>query len=125
MYTNSPVGGNPIDLPSIYASGNVKLPRRMSNFTTSTWSSRAILVIPIPSPLPNHNTPTRKNFQVTNTGQLNTILTFYEITEPEVQSDISGLPLPLLKRALAVLVKSGRAQLIESTDGTGVRFFAR
>jgi ESCRT-II complex subunit VPS25 len=64
---------------------------------------------------------------VTNTGQLNTILTFYEITEPEIPTEISGLPLPLLRKALAVLVKSGKAQIIESAsgDGTGVRFFAR
>ena len=62
-----------------------------------------------------------------NTGQLNTILTFYEITEPEIQTELAGLPLPLLRKALSLLVKSGKAQIIESAsgDGSGVRFFAR
>ena len=62
-----------------------------------------------------------------NTGQLNTILTFYEISEPEIQTEMSGLPFPLLRKALALLIKSGKAQIIEggSGDGSGVRFFAR
>lgn len=63
--------------------------------------------------------------QVTNTGQLNTILTFYELIEPEIPSPLSGLPLALLTRAIAVLRKSGRAQMIDAADGGGVRFFAR
>ncbi|KAI0045405.1 ESCRT-II complex vps25 subunit [Auriscalpium vulgare] len=61
----------------------------------------------------------------TNTGQLNTILTFYEITDPPIASELSGLPLPLLRNAIAILAKSGRAQTISIADGDGVRFFAR
>jgi len=60
---------------------------------------------------------------VTNTGQLNTILTFYEISDPPVPSALSGIPESLLRSAIAVLTKSGRAQLISISDGDGVRFF--
>ncbi|KAF7313395.1 hypothetical protein HMN09_00495300 [Mycena chlorophos] len=59
-----------------------------------------------------------------STGQLNTILTFYEITEPPLPSPLSGIPTSLLRKAIAVLSKSGRAQLIAVSDGEGVRFFA-
>ncbi|KAI0255956.1 ESCRT-II complex vps25 subunit [Lactifluus subvellereus] len=62
---------------------------------------------------------------VTNTGQLNTILTFYEISDPPVPSALSGIPDPLLRSAIAILAKSGRAQLISISDGDGVRFFPR
>ncbi|KAJ7596015.1 ESCRT-II complex subunit-domain-containing protein [Mycena floridula] len=58
-----------------------------------------------------------------STGQLNTILTFYDITDPPIESPLSGIPLPLLKKAIAVLCKTGRAQLIGVADGEGVRFF--
>ncbi|KAI0305832.1 ESCRT-II complex vps25 subunit [Multifurca ochricompacta] len=64
-------------------------------------------------------------WQVVNTGQLNTILTFYEISEPPVPSELSGIPQSLLRSAIAVLVKGGRAQLISISDGDGVRFFPR
>jgi len=60
---------------------------------------------------------------VTNTGQLNTILTFYEISDPPVPSALSGIPDSLLRSAISVLTKSGRAQLISISDGDGVRFF--
>lgn len=62
--------------------------------------------------------------QVTSTGQLNTILTFYEISDPAVPSPLSGIPTPLLKKAIASLAKTGRAQLIGIAEGEGVRFFA-
>jgi ESCRT-II complex subunit VPS25 len=62
--------------------------------------------------------------KATSTGQLNTILTFYEITEPQIPSQVSGLPIPLLKKAIGVLGKSGRAQVIAVSDGEGVRFLA-
>ncbi|KAG8959512.1 hypothetical protein FRC03_007880 [Tulasnella sp. 419] len=58
-----------------------------------------------------------------STGQLNTILTYYEITNPEVPSELSDLPLVLLRRAINILIKSGRAQTIEGTEGGGIRFF--
>jgi len=61
--------------------------------------------------------------KATNTGQLNTILTFYEISDPPVPSALSGIPEPLLSSAIAILAKSGRAQLISISDGDGVRLF--
>ncbi|KIJ20994.1 hypothetical protein PAXINDRAFT_174335 [Paxillus involutus ATCC 200175] len=60
----------------------------------------------------------------TASGQLNTILTFYEIIDPPVPSPLSGLPIPLLRRAITVLTRSGRAQIIGVADGEGVRLFA-
>jgi len=60
----------------------------------------------------------------TASGQLNTILTFYEITDTPVPSPLSGLPLPLLRRAINILIRSGRAQIIGVADGEGVRLFA-
>ncbi|KAJ7067858.1 ESCRT-II complex vps25 subunit [Mycena amicta] len=59
----------------------------------------------------------------TSTGQLNTILTFYEITEPPMPSPLSNIPTSLLKKAILILAKTGRAQLIAVSDGEGVRFF--
>ncbi|KAI0031144.1 ESCRT-II complex vps25 subunit [Vararia minispora EC-137] len=58
------------------------------------------------------------------TGQLNTILTFFEIAEPEVESPLVGIPAPLLRAAIAVLARTGRAQAISIPDGEGVRFFS-
>ncbi|KAF8839013.1 ESCRT-II complex vps25 subunit [Paxillus ammoniavirescens] len=60
----------------------------------------------------------------TASGQLNTILTFYEIIDPPVPSPLSGLPIPLLRRAITVLTRTGRAQIIGVADGEGVRLFA-
>jgi len=55
------------------------------------------------------------------TGQLNTILTFYDIVEPPLASELTGIPIFLLRKAIAVLSRTGRAQLITITDGEGVR----
>ncbi|GJE98536.1 ESCRT-II complex vps25 subunit [Phanerochaete sordida] len=55
------------------------------------------------------------------TGQLNTILTFYEIIEPPVPSQLSGIPMTLLRKAISVLAKTSRAQIISVADGEGVR----
>jgi ESCRT-II complex subunit VPS25 len=66
----------------------------------------------------------RKYFKATSTGQLNTILTFYDITDPQVESQLSGSPIPLLRKAISNLSKTGRAQLIGVADGEGVRIFA-
>jgi hypothetical protein len=63
-------------------------------------------------------------FQATDTGQLNTIMTFYEITDPQIASPLSGIPVSLLKKAISILSRSGRAQTISIADGEGVRFFA-
>ncbi|KAJ3994764.1 ESCRT-II complex vps25 subunit [Lentinula boryana] len=61
--------------------------------------------------------------QVSSTGNLNTIMTFYEITDPPVESPLSGLPIPLLRQAITLLSKSNRAQIIAISEGEGVRFF--
>ncbi|KAJ6619547.1 ESCRT-II complex vps25 subunit [Mycena sp. CBHHK59/15] len=58
-----------------------------------------------------------------STGQLNTILTFYEISDPPVPSPLSNIPINLLRKAIAILAKTGRAQLIAIADGEGVRLF--
>ena len=62
--------------------------------------------------------------QASSTGQLNTIMTFYEIVEPPVPSPLTGLPLPILRKAINVLTKSNRAQIIAVSDGEGVRFLS-
>ncbi|KAG8221057.1 ribosomal protein L5 domain-containing protein [Butyriboletus roseoflavus] len=54
----------------------------------------------------------------TASGQLNTILTFYEITDPPIPSPLSGLPVPLLRRAINILTRSGRAQIIGAEQKT-------
>ncbi|KAL9713435.1 phosphoribosylformylglycinamidine synthase [Leucoagaricus gongylophorus] len=58
-----------------------------------------------------------------DTGQLNTILTFYDITDPPIESPLSGIPIVILKKAISILSKSGKAQTITIVDGEGVRFF--
>ena len=62
--------------------------------------------------------------QANTTGQLNVILTFYEIVEPPVSSPLSGIPLSILRKAVNVLVRTSRAQIIAVADGEGVRFLA-
>ncbi|KIL59066.1 hypothetical protein M378DRAFT_188070 [Amanita muscaria Koide BX008] len=59
-----------------------------------------------------------------STGQLTTILTYYDITDPPVESELTGIPVPLLKKAIAILAKAGKAQVIGISEGEGVRFFA-
>jgi ESCRT-II complex subunit VPS25 len=54
---------------------------------------------------------------------MNTILTFYEITDPPIESPVSGIPVGLLRKAVVILGKTGRAQIIGVADGEGVRFF--
>ncbi|KAK1227699.1 hypothetical protein PQX77_009287 [Marasmius sp. AFHP31] len=60
----------------------------------------------------------------TSTGHLNTIMTFYEITEPEIESPLSGIPIPLLRKCIAILGKTNRSQIIAIPGGEGARFFA-
>ncbi|KAF9643746.1 ESCRT-II complex vps25 subunit [Thelephora ganbajun] len=57
-----------------------------------------------------------------STGQLNTIMTFYEIVEPPIPSELSSLPISLLKKVIVILTKTARAQVIAVADGEGVRF---
>ncbi|KJA23496.1 hypothetical protein HYPSUDRAFT_66183 [Hypholoma sublateritium FD-334 SS-4] len=62
---------------------------------------------------------------VISTGQLNTILTFYDITDPPLESLLTGIPISLLRKAISILSKTGRSQTIAIADGEGVRFLAR
>jgi len=61
--------------------------------------------------------------QATSIGQLNSIMTFYDITDPPLESPLTGIPIPLLRKAIAILIKNNRAQMITIADGEGVRFF--
>jgi ESCRT-II complex subunit VPS25 len=49
-------------------------------------------------------------------------MTFYEIVEPPIPSELSNLPIPLLKKAIGILAKTAKAQIIAVADGEGVRF---
>ena len=49
-------------------------------------------------------------------------MTFYEIVEPPIHSELSDLPIPILKKAIAILAKAAKAQIIAVADGEGVRF---
>lgn len=51
-------------------------------------------------------------------------MTFYEIVEPPIPSELSNLPISLLKKAISILVKTARAQIIAVAEGEGVRFLA-
>lgn len=62
------------------------------------------------------------HLQADSTGQLNTILTYLEITEPAVPSSLSDIPMTVLRRAIQILAKTSRAQVITIADGEGVRF---
>ncbi|KAM0756251.1 DUF852 domain-containing protein [Meredithblackwellia eburnea MCA 4105] len=60
-------------------------------------------------------------------GQTNSIMTFYELTEGGDlvhTTEFYQLPEPFLRRALDVLVKSGKAQVFKGVgeDGDGVKF---
>jgi ESCRT-II complex subunit VPS25 len=52
-------------------------------------------------------------------------MTFYDITDPPVESALTSIPVPLLRKAIAILGKTGRSQMIAITDGEGVRFLAK
>ncbi|KAB5594949.1 ESCRT-II complex VPS25 subunit [Ceratobasidium theobromae] len=60
------------------------------------------------------------------TGQLNTILTLYEIQNPDIPSAFTDIPLSLLRHAINILITTSRAQFIEGTAGghmgSAVRF---
>ncbi|KAF5316477.1 hypothetical protein D9619_006707 [Psilocybe cf. subviscida] len=60
-----------------------------------------------------------------STGQLNVILTFYDITDPPLESALTNIPVPLLRKAISILGRTSRAQIIAISDGEGVRFLTR
>lgn len=59
------------------------------------------------------------------TAQKNTVLTLYELTESDatLSQEFHGMDVDLLQKALAVLVKRGKAQVFGQDDGLGVKFF--
>jgi TRAP-type C4-dicarboxylate transport system permease small subunit len=64
-------------------------------------------------------------YQAVSTGQLNTILTFLDITDPALESSLTNIPIPLLRKAISILGRTGRSQVITIADGEGVRFLSR
>ncbi|KAH9452456.1 hypothetical protein Pst134EB_016407 [Puccinia striiformis f. sp. tritici] len=69
---------------------------------------------------------------VTENGLTNTVMTLYELTSPDHQPPdhpLLGLDPIILRMALAVLVKTGKAKLFKGSidgvagDGDGVKFF--
>lgn len=61
---------------------------------------------------------------VDGTAQLNTPLTYYEITEGDYShlSELDKLPTPILKSAISILVKQNKAVTIKTANGEGVKF---
>ncbi|BGP12959.1 hypothetical protein JCM10213_006598 [Rhodosporidiobolus nylandii] len=64
---------------------------------------------------------------IKETGQTNSILTFYELTEGGDlvhTTDFYQLPHPLLRKALDILAKQGKAQVLKGMgeEGDGVKF---
>ena len=84
-----------------------------------------------------------REFKVEETGQKNTVLTLYELTEGETSVsqgkllqlgnrrphnahkavEIHGMDPDILQKSLNVLVKRGKAQVFGSEDQQGVKFF--
>jgi ESCRT-II complex subunit VPS25 len=62
---------------------------------------------------------------VVDSGQLNTIMTFYDITDPPLESALTNIPVPLLRKAISILGKTSRSQMIAIADGEGVRFLTK
>jgi ESCRT-II complex subunit VPS25 len=52
-------------------------------------------------------------------------MTFYDITDPPVESALTNIPVSLLRKVIAILGKTGRSQMIAIADGEGVRFLAK
>lgn len=55
-------------------------------------------------------------------GSTDTVLTFYEIVNSD--GDFKDLDEEVLKRALAILEKEGKATVFDSSGSLGVKFFA-
>lgn len=62
---------------------------------------------------------------VDETGQRNTVLTLYELTESEatLSQEFHGMDPELLQKSLGILVKRGKAQVFGQEDQQGVKFF--
>lgn len=62
---------------------------------------------------------------VAETGQKGVVLTLYELTESDatIGQEFHGIENELLQKALAVLVKRGKAQIFGQEEGQGIKFF--
>ena len=62
---------------------------------------------------------------VDETGHRNAVLTLFELTEGEATAgtELHGLDADVLRRALAVLGKRGKAQVFGQDGALGVKFF--
>lgn len=62
---------------------------------------------------------------VEDTGQRNTVLTFYELLEGDVteKCEWRGMPEEVLGRVMGVLVRRGRAGLLGEGEGRGVKIW--
>ncbi|KAI9851663.1 MAG: hypothetical protein M1838_003132 [Thelocarpon superellum] len=62
---------------------------------------------------------------VDETGQKNTVLTFYELTDGEMSrgTEFHGMDREVLQKSLNVLTKRGKAQVFGNEDQPGVKFF--
>lgn len=62
---------------------------------------------------------------IDETAQRGSVLTLYELTAGDATrgSELHGLDPVVLQRALAVLVKRGRAQVFGAAESLGVKFF--
>ncbi|KAK3316145.1 ESCRT-II complex subunit [Apodospora peruviana] len=62
---------------------------------------------------------------VEETGQRGSVLTLYELTQGEATrgTEFHGLDSDLLQKALATVVKRGKAQIFGQEDSQGVKFF--
>ena len=49
-------------------------------------------------------------------------MTFYDITDPPIESALTNIPVPLLRKAINILGKTGRSQMIAIADGEGYGF---
>ncbi|MCJ1340900.1 hypothetical protein MMC09_006196 [Bachmanniomyces sp. S44760] len=62
---------------------------------------------------------------VEETGQKNSVLTLYELSEGEgtMSQDFRGMDPEIMQKSLNVLVKRGKAQVFGGGDEQGVKFF--
>lgn len=62
---------------------------------------------------------------VDETGQKNTVLTLYELTQSEAtqSQEFHGMDPELLQKVLNVLVKRGKASVFGNDDQQGAKFF--
>ena len=62
---------------------------------------------------------------IQETGQRNTVLTFYELLEGDatINEAFHGMPVDMTKKVIGMLVKRGKANVFGEGEGLGVKFF--